>query len=46
MCDVVEYLGHCIDADGLHTLLSKVKAIQDAPQPQKPPGTEIIFEAS
>ena len=34
MCDAVEYLGHRIDADGLHTLSSKVKAIQDAPQPQ------------
>ena len=34
MCDAVEYLGHCIDADGLHTLSSKVKAIQDDPQPQ------------
>ena len=34
MCDAVEYLGHHIDADGLHTLSSKVKAIQDAPQPQ------------
>ena len=34
MCDAVEYLGHRIDADGLHTLSSKVKAIQDAPHPQ------------
>ena len=34
MCDAVEYLGHHIDADGLHTLSSKVKAIQDAPHPQ------------
>ena len=34
MCDAVEYLGHRIDADGLHTLSSKVKAIQDAPQPR------------
>ena len=34
MCDIVEYLGHRIDADGLHTLSSKVKAIQDAPHPQ------------
>ena len=31
LCDAVEYLGHHIDADGLHTLSSKVKAIQDAP---------------
>ena len=34
LCNAVEYLGHCIDADRLHTLSSKVKAIQDAPQPQ------------
>ena len=34
LCSAVEYLGHWIDADGLHTLSSKVKAIQDAPQPQ------------
>ena len=34
LCSTVEYLGHRIDADGLHTLSSKVKAIQDAPQPQ------------
>ena len=34
LCDAVEYLGHCIDSDGLRTLSSKVKAIQDAPQPQ------------
>ena len=34
LCSAVEYLGHRIDANGLHTLSSKVKAIQDAPQPQ------------
>ena len=34
MCDAVEYLGHRVDADGLHTLSSKIKAIQDAPHPQ------------
>ena len=32
MCDAVEY--HRIDVNGLHTLFSKVKTIQDAPQPQ------------
>ena len=30
----VEYLGHRVDAEGLHTLPSKVKAIVDAPAPQ------------
>ena len=30
----VEYLGYCIDADGLHKSPAKVKAIVDAPRPQ------------
>ena len=30
----VEYLGHRIDATGIHTLPSKLQAIQDAPEPQ------------
>ena len=30
----VEYLGHSVDSEGLHTLPSKVEAIQQAPQPQ------------
>ena len=30
----VEYLGYCIDADGLHKSLAKVKAIVEAPRPQ------------
>ena len=34
MCDAVEYLGHHVDANGLHTLSSKVKSVQEAPQPQ------------
>ena len=29
----VTYLGHKIDADGLHTVPEKVKAVQDAPSP-------------
>ena len=35
MCDAVEYLrvGHHVDASGLHTLSSKVKAVREAPQP-------------
>ena len=34
MRQAVEYLGHRIDADGLHTLDSKVAAIQQAPSPR------------
>ena len=34
LCDAVDYLGHCIDAAGLHTLLSKVEAVTQAPKPQ------------
>ena len=34
MSDSVEYIGHCIDVSGLHTLASKVKAVQEAPQPR------------
>ena len=30
----VEYLGHIVDATGLHTAPNKVKAVVDAPQPQ------------
>ena len=32
--DSVEYLGHCIDTDGVHTSESKVKAIVEAPTPK------------
>ena len=31
--DSVEYLGHCIDAQGLHTLPAKLEAIRKAPKP-------------
>ena len=34
MCESVDYLGHRIDATGLHTLSSKVKAVQNALQPK------------
>ena len=34
MCQAVEYLGHRVDAEGLHTLDSKVAAIQQAPAPK------------
>ena len=30
----MEYLGHCVDAQGLHTLPSKVEAILRAPDPE------------
>ena len=30
----VEYLGHIIDKDGLHSTAEKVQAIQEAPRPQ------------
>ena len=33
----VEYLGHQVDADGLHTLPSKVDAIVHAPEPENEP---------
>lgn len=29
----VDYLGHCIDAHGLHPIVEKVEAIRDAPAP-------------
>ena len=34
MCEAVEYLGHRIDSDGLHTLDSKVTAVLEAPCPK------------
>ena len=33
LCAIHTYLGHKIDAEGLHPLPDKVKAIQDAPSP-------------
>ena len=33
MKDRVEYLGHIVDKDGLHTVPSKVKAVTEAPAP-------------
>jgi len=32
----VDYLGHCIDGEGLHTTDKKVKAVQQAPRPSNP----------
>jgi len=32
----VEYLGHCIDGEGLHTTDKKMKAVQQAPRPSNP----------
>ena len=34
MCQAVEYLGHRVDAERLHTLDTKVAAIQKAPSPR------------
>ena len=34
MCEAVEYLGHRVDAEGLHTLDTKVTAVLEAPSPQ------------
>ena len=34
LCQAVEYLGHQVDAEGLHTLDTKVDAIQQAPSPK------------
>jgi len=38
----VEYLGHCIDGEGLHTTDKKVKAVQQAPQALQPTAAQII----
>ena len=37
MSSSVEYLGHRVDATGLHTTKSKVEAVQEAPQPSSVP---------
>ena len=34
LSEKVEYLGHRIDSEGLHTMASKVEAISMAPQPR------------
>ena len=34
LCDSVVYLGHRVDADGLHTTDQKVEAVKKAPRPQ------------
>ena len=34
MVDSIMYLGHQIDADGLHPLSDKVQAVKDAPSPR------------
>ena len=33
MCNKVQYLGHIVDAQGIHTSPDKVKAILEAPAP-------------
>ena len=34
MATEVDYLGHRIDAEGLHPLADKVRAVQEAPSPR------------
>jgi len=34
LCNTVEYLGHRVDATGLHTLDSKVAAVTNGPKPK------------
>lgn len=34
MANQVEYLGHRVDAQGLHPMGNKVKAIEEAPEPR------------
>ena len=34
MLNSVEYLGHCIDSEGLHATQDKLEAILKAPMPQ------------
>ena len=34
MCEAVEYLGHRVDSEGLHTLDNKVTAVLKAPSPK------------
>ena len=34
MCDLVEYLGHIVDSEGLHVTPGKIEAIVNAPKPQ------------
>jgi len=38
----VTYLGHQIDAQGLHPVSDKVKAIQEAPEPRNVSATQVI----
>ena len=43
MCESVDYLDHRIDATGLHTLSSKVKAVRNAPQPKNVQELRVFF---
>ena len=42
--DSVEYLGHCVDAQGLRTLPSKVEAILRAPDPENLQQLRLFLE--
>ena len=41
MKPLLECLGHCIDAEGIHPVGAKVKAIKEAPSPTNP--TELKY---
>ena len=43
MSEKVEYLGHRIDSEGLHTMASKVEAIKHGTPPQKHTGTQVLL---
>ena len=43
MCDSVEYLGHKIDAEGIHATDSKLAAISQAPEPKNVPQLRAFF---
>lgn len=43
LIDVVEYLGHVIDAEWLHPSLSKVEAVLKAPAPRNITERQFFF---
>ena len=43
MVPTVKYLGHIIDATGLHPAVDKVKAIKNAPTPQNTSELKAYF---
>ena len=43
MAPEVTYLGHKIDAEGLHPVAEKVEAIQEAPAPKNVSEDDVLF---